>query len=168
MRRICEQGQLEADQDRRGDEADADERRVDPGDRSDRRADACDLRVLAVERIWIICEPSSLSLPFFSVRPRLERGLHGFQFGVDLLVGAKLVDLVFEAGDPQRFAATFGEVGAALEDARTWRMHPSVRLPCIISRALARVSALSKRAAIAFWRARASRSLAWSLAMSAS
>ena len=44
----------------------------------------------------------------------------------------------------------------------------SVRLPCIISRALALVTALSKRAAIAFWRARASRSLAWSLAMSTS
>src|SRR5579884_814864 len=36
----------------------------------------------------------------------------------------------------------------------------SVRLPFSSSRARARVTALSKRAAIAFWRARASRSLA--------
>src|SRR5690242_9466690 len=44
----------------------------------------------------------------------------------------------------------------------------SVRLPFSSSRARARVTALSKRAAIAFWRARASRSLLWSLAMSPS
>src|SRR4051794_23967172 len=44
----------------------------------------------------------------------------------------------------------------------------SVRLPFMISRARPRVTALSNRAAIAFCRARASRSLFWSLAMSPS
>src|SRR4051794_26117933 len=49
------------------------------------------------------------------VRTRLQRGLHGFQLGVDLFGRPQLVDLVFQAGDPQRLAAAFGKVRAAVE-----------------------------------------------------
>src|SRR5207247_6868687 len=51
--RISDERQLEADEDRGGDESDAHERRVDPVLVADRRADAGDLRVLAVQRVRI-------------------------------------------------------------------------------------------------------------------
>src|SRR4051812_13694275 len=52
-RGISDQGDLEAQENGRGDEPNPDERRIDPGDRADGRANAGDLRVLAVQRIRI-------------------------------------------------------------------------------------------------------------------